>query len=214
MIRELIICACVLPLGADVAWSCPGQTGKAIFSDDFSDDSGGWDVDPKVVVVSGTLQVTADPKQQSDGALNSTFNATNGDYCEVVAFPATPTEDGNEDYVSITFLASDYKNRYTLNIGTSGEAWSNRESNAVWQTLMTPTKVPSIKTEPGSENTLRVVVKDGKITFFVNGTQIKVLRAQVTDAANKFGLYAGTVNRAPTTARVFTFKSYSVIEAQ
>ena len=75
------------------------------------------------------------------------------------------------------------------------------------------TKTPAIKTDPGAENTLRAIVKDDKITFFINGTQIKVLRAQVTDDDNKFGFFAGEVSRAPTNPRVYTVKSYSVTEA-
>lgn len=213
MIREVLICACILPLGADIAWSCPGQTGKSIFSDDFSDDSGGWDLDSHLVVASGTLQVTTDPKTKSDGAFNSTFNATNGDYCLVIDFPTTPPEEGNEDYVSLAFLGSDYKNRYELQVGTLGDFWINRLVKNTWEYLTPVTKTPAIKTDPGAENALRVIVKDDKITFFINGTQIKVLRAQVTDDDNKFGFFAGEVSRAPTNPRVFTVKSYSVTEA-
>jgi hypothetical protein len=214
MLRELGICACVLPLGADIAWACPGQTGKVIFSDDFSDDSGGWDLDSHVAVASGALHITADSKFKSDGSLNSTFNATNADYCEVIGFPATPPEKGGEDTASLMFLANDYNSRYQITVGTSGEAWINRLSNGNWQSLMNATKLPDIKTDPGAENTLRVVVKDNKITFFVNGTQIKVLRAQVADAANKFGIFAGSpADNPPTTPRVYTVKSYSVTEA-
>ena len=60
---------------------------------------------------------------------------------------------------------------------------------------------------------MRAVIKDDKITFFVNGTQIKVLRAQVNGAGNKFGFFAGNIPRAPANPQVFTVKSYSVTEA-
>jgi hypothetical protein len=213
MIREFVICACILPFGADLAWSCPGQTGKVIFSDDFSDDSGGWDLDPHTGIVSGALQITADPKTQSDGALNSTFNATTGDYCGVIAFPALPPEDNNEDYAALVFLSSDYNNQYRLTVDTTGQARIDRKAKGNWQNLTSLAKVPSIKTDPGSENTLRVVVKDDKLTFFVNGTQIKVLRAQVTDDTNKFGFFAGNASHPPTSPRVSSVKSYSVTEA-
>jgi hypothetical protein len=109
--------------------------------------------------------------------------------------------------------SSDYNNQYRLTVGTSGEAWINREVTGTWQYLMNRTKVPSIKTDPGSENTLRIVVKDAKITFFVNGTQIKVVRAQVTDTTNKFGFFGGSASHPPTTPRVVSVKSYSVTEA-
>lgn len=213
MIRHLFICACVLPLGADIAWSCPGQTGKVIFSDDFSDDSGGWDLDSHLTITSGALRITTNSKFKSDGSLNSTFNATNADYCVVIGFPGTPQENGNEDTASLIFLGTDYNNRYQISVGTSGDAWIYRATNGNWQNLMPATKVSDIKTDPGSENTLRVVVKDNKITFFVNGTQIKVLRAQVADGTNKFGFFAGNLDHPPTTPRVYTVKSYSVTEA-
>lgn len=214
MIRELVVCACVLPFGADIAWSCPGQTGKAIFTDDFSDDSGGWDLDSNVAVTSGALNLTSDSKTKTDGSLNSTFNATDGDYCLVFTFPTTAPDSGEEDYVSLMFLASDYKNRYQFSVGTSGEAWISRAQNNNWTTLMPATKVAAIKAEPGSENTLRAVVKDGKITFFVNGAQVKALRAQISDTSNKFGFFGGSVSHPPANPRVTLIKSYGVTEAQ
>ena len=214
MIRALVLCACILPLGAEAAWSaCPEQTGKAIFTDDFSDDSGGWDLDNHLVIASNALHITSDAKGKSDGALNSTFNATNGDYCMVAAFPATAPEKGDEDYLALIFLASDYKNRYELNVGTSGNVWINRLANNTYQYLVPLTKVASLKIEPGAENTLRVVVKDGKMTFFVNGDQVKVQRAQISDAQNRFGFYAGSVDHPPANPRISTLKSYSVTEA-
>ena len=151
----------------------PGQTGKGIFSDDFSDNSGGWDVDSHETYVPGALQVAADPKEQGDGSQNLTFNATEGDYCVDIAFPSTAPEADNLDYASLMFLGSDTKNRYQLNVNTAGEAWIGRLVDNVWQELMPHTKIDVIKTAPGADNVLRVVVKDQRLTFYVNGTQIQ-----------------------------------------
>ncbi|HZZ24407.1 MAG TPA: hypothetical protein VFE60_18280 [Roseiarcus sp.] len=44
--------------------------------------------------------------------MNTTFYAKEGDFCAVFAFPASPPEADNPDYVSLSVLATDYKNRY------------------------------------------------------------------------------------------------------
>lgn len=215
MLREIVLSVGLIVLGADVAWSaCPGQTGKAIFSDDFSDDSGGWDVDAHEAYVPGALQIKADSKSLGTGSLNSTFKAVEGDYCVVIAFPSTPPAPNDNDFLSIMFLGSDYKNRFQLTIYGNGEATIYHLDNNNWLTLMPRAKMPSIKTAPGAENTLRVVVKDEKLTFFINDTRTKVLRAQMPQDGNKFGFYAGVSSGAnPANERVYSVKSYSVTEA-
>jgi hypothetical protein len=210
----------ILPLGFLFASAtsslaaCPGQAGKVIFSDDFSDDSGGWDLDQGEQISRGALNVNTDPKRMSDGSLNITFNAAEGDFCAVFAFPSVISEPDNSSYVALLVLATDYKNRYQYNIDTDGEAWVNKYSAGVSLPIVPPIKMSAIKTEPGAENTLRVVVKDQKLTFYVNGEKVKALKAQVPDGNNRFGFFAGLEKKAPADPQAFQLKSYSLTEAQ
>jgi len=209
MYRAILSSALLLAF-VQIASACPGQTGKIIFSDDFSDDSGGWDLDANVTVQQGAMQIKTDPKVTTDGTLNSSFNAFEADYCAEFSFPPEPAESNNNDDVGIYLLGTDYKNKFALTIDSAGQAWINRTVNGDNAFLMPVTKEPSIKISPGAVNALRVVFKDQKLTFFINGEQIKVVRASVPDTANRFGLWAGLDKKAPQTVRIFSVKSYQV----
>jgi len=219
MFARLILPMSLLLALAGPTSACPGQTGKVIFSEDFADDSGGWaDIDPHMQFSDGGLKITAGPKSDpksivSDGSLNSTFYAKDGDYCAVFAFPSSPPEADNPDYVSLTVLATDYKNRYQIFVSTNGDVAITRLEDNKSQTLLPWLKVSAVKTDPGAENTLRVVAKNQKLTFSVNGEQIKVLRVPVPDDAKRFGFWTGTLNGPPTDPRVYVVKSYNLTEA-
>ncbi|HZZ24408.1 MAG TPA: hypothetical protein VFE60_18285 [Roseiarcus sp.] len=81
------------------------------------------------------------------------------------------------------------------------------------QALLPWLKFSAIKADPGGENTLRIVAKNQKLTFYVNGEQVKALREPVTDDAKRFGFWAAALNKPPADARVYTVKSYNVTEA-
>ncbi len=204
----------ISPAGAPANFACAGQTGKVIFEDNFANNSGGWDVDPHETYVKGALQIKADAKAYFDTSLNLTFNATEGDYCTEIAFPSEAAEAGNPDDVGIVFLAKDYQNKYAFVINSNGDGWVNRHVKGTTNAVVPATKFPAIKTAPGSVNALRVVVKDQKLTFYVNGEQVKVLRAQIGESANRFGFYAGTENKPPQKDRLFSVKSFKLTQPQ
>ena len=214
MLRETVLAASLIIAGADMAWSaCPGQTGKLIYSDNFTDDAGGWDVDAAESFVPAALQIKVNSKSTGTGALNLTFFAVNGDYCAVMAFPTQPRDADMDDYVALLVLASDYRNSYRLDLNTSGEAVIGRTDNGSFTVLMRVT-ISAVKTSPGSENTLRIVVKDQKLTFLVNDTPIKTVRGQAPEGGKKFGFQAGVLgDKPPASERVYTVKSFSVTEA-
>ena len=194
-----------------VAAACPGQTGKVIFSDNFSDDSGGWDANANTAVVPNALQMTADSNTVGVVIHNLTFNATEGDYCAEFVFPSSPPDAKNKDSVGLEVAASDYNNFFLFLADTSGVARIYRKVNGTWSQIGADAKVDMIKTDPGSTNSLRVVVKDQKFTFFINGKQAKVLRGQVAANQNRFGLFVESEN-APSNPRVFLVKSFNLTD--
>jgi len=194
-----------------VAAACPGQTGKVIFSDDFSDDSGGWDAVANSVFVPNALQLTSDANQVGVAVHNLTFNAIDGDYCAEFVFPSSPPDAKNKDSVGLEILASDYNNLFLFMANSAGVAQIFRKANGAWSQIGADAKVDAIKTQPSSVNSLRVVVKDQKMTFFVNGTQVKVLRAQVAANQNRFGLFVES-DTAPSSPRAFLVKSFNLTD--
>ena len=94
---------------------------------------------------------------------------------------------------------------------SAGVAQIFRKANGAWSQIGADAKVDAIKTQPSSVNSLRVVVKDQKMTFFVNGTQVKVLRAQVAANQSRFGLFVES-DTAPSSPRAFLVKSFNLTD--
>jgi hypothetical protein len=194
------------------AYGCAGQTGKVIFEDNFADDSGGWDIDQYTGYTKGAFQIKVDEKNVGDASLNLSFTATEGDYCVGIAFPSAPAETDNPDAASLTVLAADYDNRYSFGINTIGEAWVAHTVKGQPGYIMSFTKIPAIKTAQGAVNVLRVVVKDQKITFYINGEQVKVFRAPILEANNRFGFSARSTK--PQKERTTLIKYFKVTQPQ
>ena len=191
--------------------ACEGQTGKAIFEDSFTDDSGGWDLSsykvvPPVMVADLTEEYTA------NSSLNATFYATEGDYCAEVKLPASPTK-GNPISGGLLFLASDYSNYFLANITSEGSVGLYKRSAGRWSTIYTASDTRVVKMESNAVNTIRVTVKDGKIIFYVNGTQLKTVRAQISNDPLRFGMFAQT-DKAIQSSLEVDFTSYSVTTGQ
>jgi hypothetical protein len=209
--RSLLLSICVLFASAAGLLGCPGQTGKIIFSDDFSDDSGGWDVVANKAFAPNALQLNVDQNNVGFQVQNLTFYAVDGDYCAEIAFPSAPTGPNNKDSAGIAIVASDYNNLFLFLINTAGSAQIFRRNNGTWLQLSPDIKTEAIKAQPDSVNAIRVVLKDQKLTFFVNGTQLKVLRAQIPPNANRFGVFV-EVDQAPSSPRVFLVKNFNLTD--
>jgi hypothetical protein len=62
MLRVLFAAAIALALCAPAAFACEGQTGKVIFEDKFTDDSGGWALSaPDTEIKDGSLLLRPKP---------------------------------------------------------------------------------------------------------------------------------------------------------
>ena len=62
---------------------------------------------------------------------------------------------------------------------------------------------------PTAVNTLRLIAKAGKLTMILNGTQLKVIRAQVPDGALRFSVY-GQIDKAAENVPPIRVKSFKV----
>ena len=213
--KSLVVAASLLALTAlpTRVWACPGQTGKVIFSDNFADDTGGWDPSQGKWVKAGDYAVTLPKGDYLVDDFNQTFNAENGDFCVVGKFPDGAADPKNPSAVRLDFWASDYQNYFELHVGTDKDVFLSKLVKNAFTNIWTVHNSDAVNVTPGASNTLRVVVKDQKISAYVNGKLIKVVRAQMPKDANKFGFGGSFTNEKASVDTDFHFQSFNVTAA-
>ncbi len=169
------------------AWACDGQVGKVIFEDNFADNLGGWgNEEPTISIKPPELLIALDKKHLGHSIQNFTFFATDGDYCiETILPPATAA--GGAKGVGIEFFATDYDNFLEAELGADSSVYMSSKESGQWNDLFHVTPVAAFKA--GDVNALRVVAKNGLITVYVNGTQVRAIRAQVPTGKLHFGIF-------------------------
>ena len=195
------------------AFACEGQTGKVIFEDTFDDDSGGWGVGSSLLVVKPPEFVISPDATHSDVTThNLTFHTTDGDYCMEFYAPQSVAAD-NTMGAGLDFWATDYVNRMSWTVFSNGNVGLYSQVAGKWTTIFNTPNVASFKAAPDAVNSLRVIAKAGKLTLFLNGTQVKVIRAQVPDGKLQFGFDA-SLGKAADGVKPLRVKSYKVTEVQ
>lgn len=190
MLRTLGIVAALQLLAFAPAWSCTGQVGNAIFQDNFADDTGGWDeAPPGAVVQPPVFAIALSAQIGAAAALNGTFSATDADYCmDFVQPPAIAAN--NQLYVGIFFWTTDVNNGMAAVVGSNDTVTLYKVSAGTWTPAFTVQNAPGFNAA-GGVNSLRVTALSGLITVYLNGTQIKSVRAQEpVNPALSFGIYA------------------------
>jgi hypothetical protein len=197
------------------AFACPGQTGKVIFEDTFADDSGGWQLGaPDTEIKDGALWLRPNPRGMSEKGRNisstvRTFSATDGDYCMEFIVPK-PVAADNDFMSGLVFWQSSAADEYLLAIYTDGTTQLNRLVANKWTRIFSEN---TGKLEPGSTASLRVIAKDGKLTLFAGGKQVKIIRAQTPSGELSFGALA-EVEKLSDANPVVEIKSFKVTAAE
>jgi hypothetical protein len=174
------------------ATACPGQTGKVVFEDTFTDDSGGWALGaPDTEVKEGALWLRPNPRGITEKGRNisttvRTFSATDGDYCLEFVVPK-PVAADNDFMTGLVFWQVSNTDEYLWAIYTDGTTQLTKLTAGKWTRIFSD-KLD--KLEPGTVATVRVVAKDGKLTLFVGNKQVKVVRAQTPSGELAFGVLA------------------------
>jgi len=205
-----------LVLCAPAAFACDGQTGKVIFEDIFTDDSGGWNFGEYYGLVlkapGATLSLpAAEGGGSARGPLNQTFNATQGDYCTEMSFPLDATQLNAG--IGIELLATDDYNFWLAYVSHDGTAAlykiANNKASVIWKTAANNSLV---KAGPTDVNSVRAVVKNGTVTVIVNGQTVKSVRALIPNGELKFGFRAdyGKPSATPVLVPVRSYKVTAV----
>jgi len=191
MLRTISVVTALQLLAWTPALACTGQIGAVIFQDSFKDDSGGWDeTPPQATVVPPAFIFALDASTGSVSAHNLTFNATDGDYCVDFILPPAIASN-NQIYTGLEFWATDYNNFMMVQVGSDGSVSLNKMSSGNWSTVADVASGTGFQSGANATNTLRVTVLSGTITIYLNGTQVKAVRAQEpTNPALEFGMYA------------------------
>jgi hypothetical protein len=191
--------------------ACPGQTGKVIFEDTFTDDSGGWQLGaPDTEVKDGALWLRPNPRGLTEKGRNiassvRTFSATDGDYCMEFVVPK-PVAPDNDMLVGLLFWQASASDEYMWAQYTDGTTLLNKLAANKWTKIFQDS---AGKLEPGTVASLRVVVKEGKLTMFVGSKQVKVIRAQTPTGDLAFGVLA-EVEKLSDANPVVQIKSFKV----
>lgn len=215
MLRQYVVAITASAVIGSAALACPGQIGKVMFEDTFSDDSGGWVLGsgpPDYEIKDGSLLMRpnprgADEKNLSLRATNVTFPMRDADYCVEFNLPKHP---GNNIGVGLVFFGQDQDSYFNWMAFTDGSASLYKRASGKWNELFNDKKPPTgVKLEPDSLNSLRVLAKDNKLTLFLNGSQVKVIRAQTPSGELHFGVYA-QVERTSAANPVIQVKHFKV----
>jgi hypothetical protein len=189
-------------------FACEGT--NVVFEDKFQDDSGGWDPADSIKFGATGLDVDVGAEFTNFKELNSAFAVGDADICIDVAFPKTIA---NNPSVGIMFWAVDYSNFYLFQVSQAGSASLWRMNNSKWNKIFSG-DVAAIKKDAGAVNTLRVTVKSGTITAYVNGEKVRSQKAQAPKADSQFGLYVQVDDPvAEADGRIFNVTNYKVTDA-
>lgn len=187
---------------------CEGQSGDVIFADSFSEDSGGWAIDPDASFANDELTLHLENPNISWVFWNNTFNATEGDFCVELVQPVSPAED-NTAAVGLTFLIGDADNYFLLQLSSDNVVGLWRKAAGNWAQIGEyPTD--GMNLSPGRPATLRAVVDSGVVKPFVNGVELPRVRAQLPAGPQKFGVYAQLDKALPPPGFDFVFTEYEV----
>jgi hypothetical protein len=169
---------------ASAAQACTGSGN--VYSDDFTDDSGGWVADSSITFGPKGASVTLGKPTTAFQELNTTFDLpTDASICADVTLIDKP---GLNPVGGIIFWAKDYSNLYAYWVTGGGEYQIWRKNNNAW-TKVTAAPAPGLKMGPGTTNDLSLTIKGSVVTVSLNGTELKRIRAQPPEGTSRFGFY-------------------------
>jgi hypothetical protein len=99
--------------------------------------------------------------------------------------------------------------RFSFAIWTDRSTGLNKLSGVDAKSIFYEKQNAAIKLEPNAVNVLRVVAKENKLTLFINGSQVKVIRALMPTGELRFGVVAD-VDKASDTNPVVEIKSFKL----
>lgn len=189
-VATLCLAVAATALGATAARSadCGPAVGKVLVDDTFDTNLNGWDEDKAAVFGKPHLTLSLTGADTDWNYVSSSFDAQNADYCLELKVPSSLTADNVTD-AGLVFDFVDDDNKFQMLAYSDGTVLLERESGGKYSSLYEAEKLtPPLV--PGATVVLRAMVKDGVITAFVDGVQVKQVRAKMSGAPHGFGVFA------------------------
>ncbi|MFD0987345.1 hypothetical protein [Methyloligella solikamskensis] len=196
------LAACLL--GVTLAGTAAAKAecdGEQIFSDDFSDDAGGWALNSAVKIADGIFTFDLQPDEMQAN-LNVSHEIDQD--VEICADAVWPEDEPGILGAGILFWGKDSKNYFQFGVLNTGKYWIARKEDDRWQVIVQNVTSDAIKTEPGEENTLRIEANGDQVLFYVNDEKLRELRGQQPEGGWRFGLSGDNFDRQSAEAIMFS----------
>lgn len=171
----------------------PGEL-SIVYEEDFSDSFGGWD---DAFDAYTTKQYGNNRYQIEVTASNLVaWGLANRDVADFEVQVEARREDGDEtNSYGLLFRFEDRNNFYRFDISGDGYFLLSKLIDGKWTTLVDWTETPSLNTELGSDNILKVSAFGPNITVWANGQPLATVSDDSLTHGN-FGFFASTFSEA------------------
>lgn len=174
----------LLPPMSQAASACEGRT--VIFEDNFTDASGGWDTGTHYSIREGVMRINLAADRGGWGVFNSMFDFRDADACIDFHYPANAFE--LQPIVGLSFWI-DGLTQYVAHVDALGNTVVRRYVDGGWHQVAVQV-TDAINRERGAQNRLRVSIKTGLISVYVNGAKVLDVRAKPPERAERWGILA------------------------
>jgi hypothetical protein len=180
----LIALTSALSANAEIATACEGRT--TIFEDRFTDSSGGWDTGPQYAISGGVMKINLSAERGGLGVFNSMFDFRDADVCVDFRYPTTAFE--LQPIVGLSFWI-DGATQYVAHVDSLGNTVVRRYVDGGWHQVALQV-TDAVNRQENAPNRLRVLIRAGLITVYVNNKKVTDVRAKPPEKAERWGILA------------------------
>jgi len=180
LLVRILVAGAALLLGLhSSALACQTRNARPVLDETFKTPDPGWGPPDDAANFTASGLVLKPPVNGSAWRWNPNYSVDGRDLCATIASPATlPAQAGDIGDVGVWFWSRNAQNFYTATLALNGTVSVDRLVNGVWQVVMAPTPSSAVKTGPGAENEVEVILKGMAGAFYVNGTKIADFRGE------------------------------------
>jgi hypothetical protein len=189
---KILAAAMAVLCGTSGAASACQKHSNPVFQDDFKNADPGWGQPDNAAAFTANGLVLTPPVSGSAWRTNANLTMAQGDWCIEVVNPASLPTVADEDSVGsvgVWFWGSDLQNFYTATLTLDGNASIDRLNRGIWQVVVAPAAVSSIKTAPGATNEIEIVTSGNRAAFYVNGALVTNITGRPPANGGPPGIY-------------------------
>jgi hypothetical protein len=192
-------------LASSPALACKGP--NVVFADSFAEADPGWGTNDQLVIGSNRAQL----KSQPGGVAGSFYTGSffdDADICIDVTSPAA--RNPAEVNAGLVFWADDWDNFYMFQITPDGQASIYRSQKGKTIFPVSWRKADAVKPGANAVNTLRLTLKGGNGTAYVNDKQFVAFKGMPPKGGSLIGLFSASENGA---VNIWSFSNLKITDA-